>query len=91
MNELEIGQLVYSKQGRDKDSVYVVVELIDQDFVKVSDGRKRPLSRPKKKNIKHLQKVNKFVSVYLAEKLERKKASDRQIKEELESMMAKVD
>lgn len=91
MHDLEVGQMVYSQQGRDSGRAYVVIEIIDQDFVNVSDGHKRPLSKPKKKNIKHLQKTNKHVSIDLHEKLVRKKANNRQLREALASMLAKVE
>ncbi len=52
-----IGQVVYSKSGRDKGGAFVVVG-IEKDFIYIADGRTRPLSKPKKKNIKHIQRVN---------------------------------
>ena len=52
-----IGQVVYSKSGRDKGGAFVVVG-IEKDVIYIADGRTRPLSKPKKKNIKHIQRVN---------------------------------
>jgi len=52
-----IGKIVCSKAGRDKGYFMVVVKNED-DFVFVCDGKERPLERPKKKNIKHLQFTN---------------------------------
>lgn len=51
---LEIGQLVSSKAGRDRRRKYLVVVLLDENFVMIADGRSRKISNPKKKNIKHL-------------------------------------
>ena len=50
---LERGRIVRSKAGRDKDSFLVVVGS-DGDRICLSDGKERPLERPKNKNIKHL-------------------------------------
>ncbi len=84
MQNLQVGQLVRSSQGRDAGRFYVVVDKIGSDEVTVSDGCKRPLSKLKKKNLKHLQKYNKFVSQELTRKLYHKKASDRELRAELE-------
>lgn len=55
--EFETGNVVISKAGRDKGYFMAVVEA-NADTVTVADGKERPLSRPKRKNPKHLQKTN---------------------------------
>ena len=55
--EYTVGQVVISKQGRDQCGAFVVVAL-EGDFLYLADGKKRPLSRPKKKRKKHVQKTN---------------------------------
>lgn len=55
--EFETGNVVISKAGRDKGYFMAVVEA-SADTVTVADGKERPLSRPKRKNPKHLQKTN---------------------------------
>ena len=52
-----VGRIVCSKAGRDKGYFMVVVES-KEDCVFVCDGKERPLERPKRKNIKHLQFTN---------------------------------
>mgnify|MGYP002514412260 CR=1 FL=1 len=52
-----IGNVVFSKAGRDKGKFMVVVGLSDGNLL-VADGKERPLDRPKLKNPKHLQKTN---------------------------------
>ena len=52
-----IGRIVCSKAGRDKDYFLVVVKT-EGEYVYVSDGKERPLERPKRKNIKHLKFTN---------------------------------
>ncbi|MEW6662793.1 MAG: RNA-binding protein [Bacillota bacterium] len=66
--EIQPGQLVCSKSGRDKDRCYLVLKVIDQYFVHLVDGDVRKLDRPKRKNIKHLQ-VLPTTAGELAEKL----------------------
>lgn len=48
-----VGEIVQSTQGRDKGNFYLVVA-IEKDTLYVVDGRKRLLTTPKKKNVKHL-------------------------------------
>lgn len=48
------GRLAVSVKGRDKGKTYVVVDIIDEFFVKVSDGTKKSLTNPKRKHHKHL-------------------------------------
>ncbi len=49
-----VGQIVCSKSGRDKGYFMVVVNEENGNYF-VCDGKERPLTRPKKKNAKHLQ------------------------------------
>ena len=47
------GRIVCSKAGRDQGKFLVVVGAEGKDLL-VCDGKERPLSRPKRKNRKHL-------------------------------------
>ena len=49
----DIGTIVQSTAGRDKDYLLCVVGY-EGSMVLVADGRERPLQRPKKKNPTHL-------------------------------------
>jgi ribosomal protein L14E/L6E/L27E len=51
---IQVGQVVRSKAGRDKDRVFLVSEILDQQHVLLVDGDLRRLANPKKKKIKHL-------------------------------------
>lgn len=61
-NHLSLGQVVRSTAGRDKGKLMVVVEIVDSQYVHVSDGDLRKLEKPKKKKIKHLAKTNHIIS-----------------------------
>ncbi len=60
--DLNIGTVVISMAGRDKGYPLAVVGF-DGKYVLVSDGKERPLSRPKKKNPLHLAATRKTVTV----------------------------
>jgi large subunit ribosomal protein L14e len=49
-----LGQLVWSRAGRDAGRPFIVVGLCDDRHVLVSDGDLRPIRRPKRKNARHL-------------------------------------
>lgn len=51
-----IGQIVYSRAGRDKGKFLVIVGQ-EENVLLVADGKERPLSRPKRKNPKHLART----------------------------------
>lgn len=58
MGELRPGQLVRSRAGRDAGKYYFVWEKLDEGYYWVVDGKYKPIEKPKKKNIIHLQKHN---------------------------------
>ncbi len=49
-----LGQVVFSKAGRDNGKAFIITEIIDSDYVYISDGNLRRVENPKKKKIKHL-------------------------------------
>lgn len=57
---VQVGQLVSSKAGRDKEQFYLIWKLLDQHFVEVVDGDLRGSQHPKKKNRKHLQTYGQY-------------------------------
>lgn len=52
--EILIGQVVRSRAGRDKNRIFLVLEVVDSENVLIVDGDLRTLDKPKKKKIKHL-------------------------------------
>ncbi|MBR3791429.1 MAG: RNA-binding protein [Clostridia bacterium] len=50
--------LVYSKAGRDKKNLFLVLD-IENDYAYIADGDMRKAEKPKKKKLIHLQKINK--------------------------------
>ena len=51
---MEIGQIVYSKNGRGKGCAFVVLA-VEGEYVYLTDGETRPMHKPKKKKAKHTQ------------------------------------
>ena len=63
MNGLPIqtGSVVISRAGRDRGRLFLVVEEVDADFVRVADGGLRKMNRLKKKRRKHLKPTGSVV------------------------------
>lgn len=56
----ELGQMVYSRAGRDAGAAMLVVGVCDGRHVLVADGGLRRASRPKRKNVRHLAVADGF-------------------------------
>ncbi|EAX47680.1 conserved hypothetical protein [Thermosinus carboxydivorans Nor1] len=62
-----LGQIVASTSGRDAGHVYVVVGIVPPNFLLLADGRGRRIANPKKKNVRHVKRVQPVVT-HLADK-----------------------
>lgn len=51
---VEPGRVVKSRQGRDEGRCFVILQVVDDQFVMMADGLTRKLAHPKKKKLKHL-------------------------------------
>lgn len=67
--KFSLGELVYSKAGRDAGRKFIVVKIIDENYVLISDGDLRKIEKPKKKKVKHIESCG-VVDYSLKEKLE---------------------
>lgn len=53
--EITKGSVVIAKAGRDKGKAFAVIEALSDREVLIADGKRRPIERPKRKNVIHLQ------------------------------------
>ena len=67
--KIGVGSVVLSKAGRDKGRYFVVVEVVDDNYARISDGELRLQERAKLKKVKHL-KFSGEVLPKITEKLE---------------------
>lgn len=51
---MKLGTYVCATCGRDANKCFLVVGMLDEAFVLISDGKSRKIQKPKKKKIKHL-------------------------------------
>jgi len=66
--DCDIGMIAESLAGRDKGRFFVILEVLDDKYVLVADGRLRRVDKPKKKQLKHL-KVKPVAIPIIKEKL----------------------
>ncbi|KRQ87276.1 50S ribosomal protein L14e [Caloramator mitchellensis] len=86
MEGIALGQLVHSRAGRDKNRYFIIVGLLDENYVLIADGDLRKFSKPKKKKIKHLVFHDKFADDIRNALLENKRITDADIRKSLQSM-----
>lgn len=55
---INTGDIVMSIMGHDRGEIYLVLES-NENFVYLADGRLKTLDKPKKKNIKHINRLGK--------------------------------
>lgn len=81
------GDIVQSTKGRDNGTIYVVVDLLPPRYCLVSDGRRRPVTNPKKKSYRHLKLLGHIDSRYLENWGTRDSLRNREIKKALEEFL----
>jgi len=57
---VEIGRAAISTAGRDKNRYFVIIGIIDEQYVYIADGELRKIDNPKKKKLKHLKFCSKM-------------------------------
>ena len=66
---MRLGDVVYSKSGRDSGRYFAVVATEGEKFVRIADGDVRRLKNSKLKNVRHLKETGDRLE-RIAEKLE---------------------
>ena len=80
----QIADLVKSLSGRDKNRIFMVMEVLDSNYVLIADGSLRKLETPKKKKIKHLEKTHFVLNERLLQKIsEGKKITNAELRKSI--------
>lgn len=53
-----LGRVVRSTAGRDESKAFILMKVLDEQYVEISDGDLRKEENPKKKKMKHLTLTN---------------------------------
>lgn len=76
---MEIGEVVFSKAGRDKGRFFIVTEIVDDTYVMIADGGVRKLGKPKKKKIRHLKATGEIIGNIAKKLKEGAKVFDKEL------------
>ena len=57
MVDFQVGQIVFSKRGRDKGASFIILS-VEGEYIYLADGKTRQKDKPKKKKLKHVQPTN---------------------------------
>jgi large subunit ribosomal protein L14e len=71
-----IGRYVWSKAGRDKGKLFIIIDIIDDNHVLIADGSLRKINNPKKKKLKHLYVTEKMNDCIAQAAIMKKRISD---------------
>lgn len=85
-NNAMIGSLVMATAGRDAGKLFVVVGIIDSNYVLIADGKNRSIKKPKMKKIKHLKMQN-VVFENITSLVENKRLLDADVKKAIKSIL----
>lgn len=67
--KMSVGQIVYSKAGRDSGRIFIIIAVSDEkDYVFLADGKLRRVEKAKKKKVKHIEKTD-YIDAVIKDKL----------------------
>lgn len=85
-DDYNIGQIVFSKCGRDKGRPFIVIS-IEEAYVHIVDGRVRKLAKPKLKKHIHIQKTNTTIESIKQKLIEENTLTDSDIRKALDNYL----
>lgn len=88
-NVFSLGQLVFSKCGRDKSRPFVVIS-IEEEYVHLVDGDLRKVESPKLKKKKHIQPTNTTLQGIQQKIIEGSQLSNSDIRKEIYEYLNKT-
>ncbi|WP_308011379.1 KOW domain-containing RNA-binding protein [Clostridium tagluense] len=80
-----LGKVVNSKAGRDMHKKFIVVGILNSEYVYISDGDLRKIEKPKKKKVKHLNLTDTVAEEIKDSILSKKEVTNSKIKIFLQS------
>ena len=88
---VEIGRVGIATAGRDKGKYFVIIEIIDSQYVYIADGDLRTKDHPKKKKLRHLKLCPDVLSSIAAKLKQGTKVFDAEIRSAIRSCMSESD
>ncbi|MGN0772064.1 MAG: hypothetical protein ACI4MI_05720 [Christensenellales bacterium] len=82
IDSLETGDVAISRAGHDKNKYCIVVKVVADNYVMIADGKRRLITNPKLKKVRHLQKKENSRELKIL--IEEGKLDDKKIAEQLD-------
>ncbi|MEW6725600.1 KOW domain-containing RNA-binding protein [Desulforudis sp. 1088] len=89
VRKLRAGQVVRSVAGRDEGQFYIVLATVGDNTVLLTDGLRRKVDRPKRKNVKHIKIVSHADEEIKAKLAEGLKVTDADVRKILRGFVEK--
>ena len=83
---MEVGRVVLSRAGRDQGHVFVIVDVIDENYVAIANGCQRKVDNPKKKKIKHLVAKPEIIEEIREKIFAKKRIFDSEVRNKLDAI-----
>ena len=83
---MEVGRVVFSRAGRDQGHYFVIVDVLDEDYVAIANGCQRKVDNPKKKKIKHLVAKPELLEEISKKISEKKRIFDSEVRNKLDAI-----
>ena len=83
---MEVGRVVLSRAGRDQGHLFVIVDVIDENYVAIANGCQRKVDNPKKKKIKHLVAKPELLEEISKKISEKKRIFDSEVRTRLDAI-----
>ena len=83
---MEVGRVVLSRAGRDQGHVFVIMDVIDENYVAIANGCQRKVDNPKKKKIKHLVAKEEIIEEIREKIFAKKRIFDSEVRNKLDAI-----
>ena len=83
---MDVGRVVFSRAGRDQGHYFVIVDVLDEEYVAIANGCQRKVDNPKKKKIKHLVAKPELLEEISKKISEKKRIFDSEVRNRLDAI-----
>ncbi len=83
---MEVGRVVFSRAGRDQGHYFVIVDVIDEEYVAIANGCQRKVDNPKKKKIRHLVAKPELLEEIREKIFAKKRIFDSEVRNKLDAI-----
>jgi len=91
VKKISIGDVVRAVAGRDNGGLFLVVEVVSEQFVKIADGKTRPIKRPKLKKVKHIRMTGKRLDGIAGKLVAKKAVGDKVLAKALSGVVGRIE